>query len=143
MMAKTLHLVIPGLLGPWPASQTAQIAYAPPRRAVSPVGLPIVEDADAFIAALTRLADNGDMSDQVHFRPDLHGVLLANARVLALEPAEIEPAPARCWTIGKILREASGDSMAKSPLPYQLVFSLLMLNTFFASFSTSTRFQFT
>lgn len=127
-MSLTLHLVIPGLLGPWSAEQTAQIQYLQPAapalqwlltRAeakhtptphLSPqqrgtadetlfqlFGLPIPADADLPVAAITRLADGGDIEesgwwlrvDPVHLRPDLHGVLLADARVLAIEPAEV------------------------------------------------------
>ncbi len=117
-MPNTLHLVIPGLLGPWlnnhgefalcpsdapalewllarasshPASPTADAAL------LQLFSVLIAADADLPVAALTRLADGGEVEDNgwwlradpVHLRPDLHGVLLADARVLALEPAEV------------------------------------------------------
>lgn len=125
--AMALHLVIPGLLGPWSASQLAQIQYLQPaapalqwllaRAEVHDghysgnlsrergnadetlfqlFGLPIAEQADLPVAAIARLADGGVRTsdwwlraDPVHLRPDLHGVLLADARVLAIEPAEV------------------------------------------------------
>lgn len=127
IMAKTLHLVIPGLLGPWlnnqgefafskPAAPALEwlLARAKAQNSLTPnpspqrrgdadrvlfqlFGLPIPDDADLPVAAVTRLADGGEMeedgwwlrADPVHLRPDLHGVLLADARVLALEPAEV------------------------------------------------------
>ncbi len=128
-MSSILHLVIPGLLGPWSASQIAQIKHSQPtapalqwllaraeiRNTLTPgpsltergeanetlfqlFGLPIPKDADLPVAAITRLADGGEIgeagwwlrADPVHLRPDLHGVLLADARVLALESAEVD-----------------------------------------------------
>ena len=127
-MAKTLHLVIPGLLGPWLNNQ-GEFAFSKPaapalewllaRTEVQDLltlnpslqerensdkvlfqlfGLPIPIDADFPVAAVTWLADGGEMgedkwwlrADPVYLRPDLHGVLLVDARVLALEPAEVE-----------------------------------------------------
>ncbi len=61
---------------------------------------PIPDAADLPVAAVTRLADGGDpaggdpddgwwlRADPVHLRPDLHGVLLADARTLVIEPVE-------------------------------------------------------
>lgn len=128
-MSPTLYIVIPGLLGPWSASQMAQIKYLQPvapalqwllaraeiKNTLTPdpsptgrgendkvlfqlFGLPIPAGADLPVAAITRLADGGEIgeggwwlcADPVHLRPDLHGVLLADARVLAIKPAEAE-----------------------------------------------------
>jgi hypothetical protein len=127
IMAKTLHLVIPGLLGPWLNNQ-GEFAFSQPAapalewllarakvHAPTPgpspqvrgnadevlfqlFGLPIPDNVDLPVAAVTRLADGGEIgeggwwlrADPVHLRPDLHGVLLADARVLAIEPTEVE-----------------------------------------------------
>lgn len=115
-MAKSLSLLIPGLLGPWPSGRApaefprlaapalewllarAEIGAAP--RSPDAVlfqlfGLPIPAEADLPVAAVTRLADGGEVddgwwlrADPVHLRPDQRGVFLVDARVLAIEPAE-------------------------------------------------------
>ncbi|MDG4594424.1 MAG: hypothetical protein P9F75_01805 [Candidatus Contendobacter sp.] len=115
-MASTLHLVIPGLLETGrlePANPALLIPVAPAlgwllaRANVRVVpatsdgvlfelfGLRIPETADLPVAAVARLANGGDpddgwwlRADPVHLRPDLYGVLLADARVLAIEPVE-------------------------------------------------------
>ena len=60
-------------------------------------GLLVPGDADLPVAAITRLADGGDpddgwwlRADPVHLRPDLRGVFLVDARILAIEPAETQ-----------------------------------------------------
>jgi len=65
------------------------------RHTVPALQASVPDDADLPAAAVTRLADGGDSedgwwlrADPVHLRPDLHGVLLADARVLAIEPVE-------------------------------------------------------
>lgn len=114
-MASTLHLLIPGLLGPWPdrsnpafprpAAPALEWLLARATVAAAPAttdptlfqlfGLSVTYPADLPVAAVTRLADGGDAddgwwwrADPVYFRPDLHGVFLADARMLAVEPAE-------------------------------------------------------
>ncbi len=116
-MAATLHLVVPGLLGPWPLEDRADPAFPRPvapalewllaRASVGPApasadaalfrlfGLPAPEDADLPVAAVARLADGAEAddgwwlrADPVHLRPDLHGVFLVDARALAIEAAE-------------------------------------------------------
>ena len=115
-MATTLHLLIPGLLetgrfdSPVPALPAATapalgwlLARADARPAPAMMDellfqlfkLPVLADADLPVAAATRLADGGEpdggwwlRADPVHLRPDLRGVFLADARVLAIEPAE-------------------------------------------------------
>lgn len=117
-MATTLHLIVPGLLGPWPFHRSdpafpqpsvPALAWLLSRAYVStaPVlveaiqcqlyGFAAVPDADLPIAALTRLADGGDSdegwwwrADPVHFHADLHGVMLSDARSLAIQPSEAE-----------------------------------------------------
>lgn len=113
-MAKTLHLLIPGLLT---ASSGDRAAFRPTAPALewllahadsSPApanldqvlfeqfGLPIPTAADLPVAAITRLADGGASSydwwlraDPVHLRADMHGgVFLADARALAIEADE-------------------------------------------------------
>ena len=115
-MATTLHLLVPGLLAVG-RSTVADPALAAPgapalrwllaRAHVLPVAVATDEllfqsfdttvptDSDLPVAAVTRLADGGNpddswwlRADPVHLRPDLHGVLLADARVLAIEPVE-------------------------------------------------------
>jgi hypothetical protein len=117
-MSNTLHLVIPGLLGPWlnnqgefalcqPEAPALEwlLARASSRPALPTAdaallqlfGVPIADHADLPVAVLTRLADGGEIGDRhwwlradpVHLRPDLHGVLLADARVLAITPGEV------------------------------------------------------
>lgn len=112
-MATTLHLLIPGLLGPWPAELAVPHPAAPTLEwllaradvAATPAsmdamlfhlfGVPISAEMDLPVAAVTALAecsepDNGWWlrADPVHLRPDAHGVLLVDARVLAIEPVE-------------------------------------------------------
>lgn len=117
-MAKTLHLLIPGLLetarfdSPAPPIPVATLpalrwllARADSRPApattdellLSLFKLTIPADADLPVAALTRLADGGAWdagwwlrADPVHLRPDLRGVFLADARTLAIEPVEAQ-----------------------------------------------------
>lgn len=113
-MAKTLHLLIPGLLTASSGDRAAfrpnapalewLLAHADPSPAPAHLdqllftqfGLPIPSDADLPVAAITRLADGGEpnhdwwlCADPVHLRADMHGgVFLADARVLAIEPDE-------------------------------------------------------
>ena len=112
-MATTLHLLISGLLGPWPAELAVPRPAAPTLEwllaradvAETPAsmdavlfhlfGVPISAETDLPVAAVTALAecsepDNGWWlrADPVHLRPDAHGVLLVDARVLAIEPVE-------------------------------------------------------
>lgn len=118
-MATALHLVIPGLLGPWPPEDRADPGFPRPaapalewllaRASAGPApasadadllqmfGLAETADADLPVAAITRLADSAKAddgwwlrADPVHLRPDLHGVFLVDARVLAIEPAEAD-----------------------------------------------------
>ncbi|MBL8258212.1 MAG: hypothetical protein JNM60_00150 [Candidatus Competibacteraceae bacterium] len=115
-MTSLLHLVVPGLLGPWPGHR-ADPAFPRPRAPslewllarARPAAAPASTDAllfqlfgfspsdaaDGPVAAVTRLADGGALADgwwqradPVHLRPDLHGVFLADARALAIEAAE-------------------------------------------------------
>ena len=108
-----LHLVISGLLGPWPADLTlprpvvpalewllarAEIAEVPSSIEAllfQQFGLLVADEDDLPIAAVTALADGcepGDgwwlRADPVHLRPDVQGVLLVDARALAIEPVE-------------------------------------------------------
>ncbi len=114
-MANTLHLLIPGLLGPQPATATDPNWPAPlapalawllaraERRAAPPspdatlcelFGVPGA--AAAPVAALTRLVDGGELdeggwwlrADPVHLRADMRAVFLVDARALAIEPDE-------------------------------------------------------
>lgn len=117
-VATTLHLVIPGLLdaGPWlrldPSFRPPNVpalAWLLAHATSTPVpvttdavlfelfGIPLPTDADLPVAAVSRLADGGVADDRwwwradpVHFRPDLLSVFLADARVLAIEPAEAQ-----------------------------------------------------
>jgi len=109
----TLHLLIPGLLGPWPADLAmprpvapalewllarADVAEAPSSTDAvlfERFGLPVTTEADLPIAAVTALADGCEpgkgwwlRADPVHLQPDVHGVLLVDARALAIEPVE-------------------------------------------------------
>ena len=115
-MATTLHLAIPGLLGPWSSDRSdpafprpaapalewllarARVSVAPPSPDAALLqlfGLPVSTGTDLPVAAVTRLADGAEVddgwwlrADPVHLRPDLHGVYLVDARILAIEPAE-------------------------------------------------------
>lgn len=113
-MAKTLHLVVPGLLGPWQIKsgfsypRAKALAYLLSRARVNslPVtdadallyqlfGLPVSFDKDLPIAALTHLADDGMpgngwwlRADPVHLHADRHQVLLFDARTLDISIAE-------------------------------------------------------
>lgn len=112
-MAPVLHLLIPDLLGPWPADLAIPRPAAPALEwllgradvAEAPLsadatlfrlfGLPIPTDADLPVAAVTALADGGEpadgwwlRADPVHLRPDWQGVLLVDARALTIEPVE-------------------------------------------------------
>jgi hypothetical protein len=116
-MADTLHLLVPGLLGPWPFSPTESVGPLPAAPALrwllaraeshpAPLapeatlfelfGLPVPEAADLPVAALTRLADGGESgdggwwlrADPVHLRADSRTAFLVDARVLAIEPDE-------------------------------------------------------
>lgn len=117
-MATTLHLLIPGLLGPWPPDRidpafprpTAPVLewlLARARVSVAPLspdaalfrlfGLPAASEPDLPVAAVTRLADGAEAedgwwlrADPVHLRADLHGVWLADARMLAIDLAEAQ-----------------------------------------------------
>lgn len=113
---QTLHLVIPGLLGPWPASH--QSGFPKPRTPALErllgrarikelgvtggdatlfelFGVPVSSGQDLPVAAITRLADGGEpdsgwwlRADPVHLRADLHQVLLFDARLLDISAAE-------------------------------------------------------
>jgi hypothetical protein len=112
-LATTLHLLIPGLLGPWPADLTVPRPAAPAlewllaRADVAETllsmdavlfqlfGVPIPTEADLPVAAVTARVDCGEpadgwwlRADPVHLRPDVHGVLLVDARALAIESVE-------------------------------------------------------
>jgi hypothetical protein len=115
-MATTLHLVIPGLLETgrfepadpaFPAPAAPALGWLLARADVRAVpatsdgvlfhlfGLPVSDASDLPVAAVTRLADGGEAedgwwlrADPVHLRPDLRGVYLVDARILAIEPAE-------------------------------------------------------
>lgn len=112
-MAATLHLLVPGLLGPWPADLAVPHPAAPALEwllaradvAETPVsmdavlfqlfGVPIPAEADLPIAAVMALVDGGNpddgwwlRADPVHLRPDVQGVFLVDARALAIEPVE-------------------------------------------------------
>ena len=118
-MATTLHLLIPGLLGPGHSGRVAPgfpLLVAPAlewllaRAVARPVpattdetlfqlfGLSAPTAADLPVAALTRLADGGEReaegwwlrADPVHLRPDLREILLVDSRVLAITAAEAE-----------------------------------------------------
>lgn len=115
-MAKTLYLVIPGLLGPWtvepgfPLPQSFALQRLLSRAAVQSAfqgleaslfalfGLPPDPDAtDLPVAAVTRLADAGTTDDSwwlradpVHLRADLHQILLVDARVLDISFTEAQ-----------------------------------------------------
>ena len=115
-MATTLRLFIPGLLATgrfdladsaFPAPDAPALRWLLAHANARPVpaaadetlfrlfGALVPDGADLPVAAVARLADGGDpedgwwlRADPVHLRPDLHGVLLADARVLAIEPVE-------------------------------------------------------
>lgn len=112
-----LSLVLPGLLGPWPAGAAAALpgpAAGSLRRLLSradvdcqPVsgfeatlcqlfGLTAPDGHELPVASLRRLSDGDNpdgywlCADPVHLRADLHQVLLIDARQLAIEAAEAE-----------------------------------------------------
>ena len=115
-MATILHLVIPGLLGPWPAEPGFPRPEAPALErllaraelttlAVSGLdatlftlfGLPVAPDGICRWRPVTRLADSGDAregwwlrADLVHLHADLQQVLLYDARTLAVDTDEAE-----------------------------------------------------
>lgn len=111
MSATTLHLVIPGLTGPRPIDRAPvapalewllararphAVAADPESLLLHLFGLPVEAGGEPPVAALTRLGDGGDVdaegwwlrADPVHLRADLHGVLLADARALAIDATE-------------------------------------------------------
>jgi hypothetical protein len=113
IVATTLHLLIPDLLGLWPADLAVPRPTAPalewllaradvaetPSSADAMLfqlfGLPIPAEADLPVAAVTLLAHGGEpgegwwlRADPVHLRPDLRGVFLVDARALAIESVE-------------------------------------------------------
>lgn len=116
---KILHLLLPGLLGPWsssdgepdlqpvrvPALERLLARAMATRLAVVGAeatlfdlfGLTVNADRDLPVAAVTRLADGGDAStgwwlrtDPVHLDADLWQVLLRDARGLAITVQEAE-----------------------------------------------------
>lgn len=116
-MAKTLHLLIPGLLetgqfnpaDPLPDVAAPALCWLLTRADVHPApatldetlfqqfNLPVPAAADLPVAPVTRLADGGEpdtgwwlRADPVHLRPDWRGIFLADARVLAIQPAEAQ-----------------------------------------------------
>lgn len=117
-LPKRLSLVIPGLLGPWP-NQTESGFAIPEAPALERLlsravlgktqskgleatlfelfGLPANRGQELPVAAVTRLADQGDAgagwwlrADPVHLRADLHAVLLFDARFLGIGAGEAE-----------------------------------------------------
>jgi len=116
-VATTLSLLVPGLLGPWPSGRglaefprpaAPALEWLLARAETRPIpqsadavlfqlfGLPIPAEADLPVAAVTRVADGGEVddgwwlrADPVHLRPDQRGIFLVDARVLAIEPAEV------------------------------------------------------
>ena len=112
-MANILHLVIPGLLGPFPGSVDLPRPHADAferlltRAEARPSGvagldatlfklfqLPVNEAQELPVASVTHLADAGITdqgwwvrADPVHLYPDLHQVLLFDARSLAISTA--------------------------------------------------------
>lgn len=117
-MSKVLHLVIPGLLGPWPESeqpgfpkfQTPALERLLSRATIEEwgvtggdatlfklFGVQISPGHDLPVAAISRLGDRGEpgsgwwlRADPVHLRADLHQVLLFDARVLAISAGEAQ-----------------------------------------------------
>ena len=115
-MANTLHLVIPGLLGPWPVEpgfpqpEAAALARLLGRAEVAALdaaggdatlfklfGLAGAPDQDLPVAAVTRLVDGGDSqegwwlrADPVSLQPDLQQMLLYDARALNIDSDEAE-----------------------------------------------------
>ena len=115
-MTKTLHLIIPGLLGPWtlqpefPLPQTTALERLLGRATVqsAATGLEatlftlfgLAPDSDANdlpVAAVTRLADGGAANrgwwlraDPVHLQADLHQILLLDARILNIDAGEAQ-----------------------------------------------------
>lgn len=115
-MASTLHLIVPGLLALGRLGHTDPALLQPAAPALAwllaraddcaapaasddvlfeAFGVPVPTATDGPVAAITHLADGGTVddgwwlrADPVHLRPDLKGVWLADARILALEPAE-------------------------------------------------------
>lgn len=111
MSATTLHLVVPGLTGPRPIdraptapalewllarARSHAVAADPESLLLQLFGLPVAAEVEQPVAALTRLGDGGAVdgegwwlrADPVHLRADLHGVLLADARALAIDATE-------------------------------------------------------
>lgn len=114
-MTSVLSLLVPGLLGPdrarhpregypRPAAPALEWLLARARSHPAPgaadallfheFGLSAA-DTELPVAAVTRLADGGQpddgwwlRADPVHLRPDLQGVFLVDARLLAIEAAE-------------------------------------------------------
>lgn len=107
----TLHLLIPGLLGPGSADgvvpQAPALEWLLARADIVEVplsvdavlfeqfGLSISTETDLPTAAVMALADGGEpddgwwlRADPVHLRPDQRGVFLVDARALAIEPVE-------------------------------------------------------
>lgn len=117
-MAKILHLVIPGLLGPWPENhqpgfpkpQVPALERLLSRAMINALeitgadatlfelfGVRIPPDQDLPVAPVTRLADAGDATDgwwlradPVHLRADLHQVLLFDVRALDIGSSEAQ-----------------------------------------------------
>lgn len=112
-MAAALHLLIPGLLGAWPAelavprpvvpalewllarAEVAAVPASPDAVLFDLFAAPIPSATDLPQAAVTALADGinpGDgwwlRADPVHLRPDARGILLIDARALSIEPVE-------------------------------------------------------
>lgn len=115
-MAKTLHLVIPGLFGPWPlhkdaefpGTRAATLEQLLARASVKPLGvtgtdatlfrlfrLSVSPDRDLPIAAVTRLIDAGHRqegwwlrADPVNLQADLHQVVLIDPRTLDITMGE-------------------------------------------------------
>ncbi|MBZ4192742.1 MAG: hypothetical protein LAE24_00320 [Candidatus Contendobacter sp.] len=116
-MTKTLHLLIPGLLESMrfdPADSLPALAapalhwllaradarpapVTPDETLFQLFNVPIPAAADLPVAAVTRLADGGELdagwwlrADPVHLCPDWRGIFLTDARVLAIKPAEAQ-----------------------------------------------------
>ncbi|HXH04027.1 MAG TPA: hypothetical protein VNN09_12005, partial [Candidatus Competibacteraceae bacterium] len=113
-MGKTLYLLIPGLLGPWPEADRP--GFPCPRlpalerllargegKDTASRGLEAslarlfgLEGGELPVAAITRLAEGGEpdregwwlRADPVHLKADLHQIVLFDARHLQLRPDE-------------------------------------------------------
>ena len=122
-MTDTLHLLIPGLLGPWPAVQNADLPQLVTPALQRLLNRAQIEDEaqrgleanlcalfsvfagqhDLPIAALTCLADGGEpgehfwlRADPVHLSADMNRAVLFDARMLDLQAEEAADLVADC-----------------------------------------------